>query len=203
MGKGQSKDADLAKEDLDFLLQNSKFCEKDIRDLYKTFIEDCPHGKLTPVKFQQMYSLFFPTGNVEQFSDYVFRSFDIDHDGFIDFREFMLAIGVTSSGSAVEKLKWAFRLYDTDRDGVVDQSEMISIVQAIHDMMGAHSKQSREQVRDQASCIFHQMDANKDGEVSEEEFLTACLRNEKLAQILAPSAITTAPLLRKQSSINK
>jgi len=200
MGKGHSKDMDLAKEDLDFLLKNSKFSEKDIRDLYKSFIEDCPNGKFTPLKFQQMYSLFFPSGNVEQFSDYVFRSFDIDHDGFIDFREFMLAIGVTSSDSAVEKLKWAFRLYDTDRDGVVDQSEMISIVQAIHDMMGAHSKKSREQVRAQASNIFHQMDINHDGEVSEEEFLTACLNDVHLAQVLAPSAITAMPLLRQAAA---
>jgi len=200
MGKGHSKELDLAKEDLEFLLKNSKFSEKDIRELYKGFIEDCPNGKLTPMKFQQMYSLFSPSGNVEQFSDYVFRSFDIDHDGFIDFREFMLAIGVTSSDSAEEKLKWAFRLYDTNREGVVDQSEMICIVQAIHDMLGAHSKKSREQVRDQASNIFHQMDINHDGEVSEEEFLLACLKDNHLAQVLAPSAITTMPLLRKSST---
>ena len=56
-----------------------------------------------------MYKLFFPSGNAEQFCDHVFRTFDTDKNGFIDFKEFLLAIDVTSAGTPEEKLKWAFR----------------------------------------------------------------------------------------------
>ena len=35
--------------------------------------------------------------------------FDLDGNGFLDFKEFLLAIHVTSSGSTEEKLSWAFR----------------------------------------------------------------------------------------------
>ena len=89
MGEAGSKNAkqdSLSKEDLEFLLKNTEYSETDIRELYKGFMRDCPDGRLTPTKFQQMYQLFFKKGNVEQFCDYVFRSFDTDRDGFINFR---------------------------------------------------------------------------------------------------------------------
>ena len=56
-----------------------------------------------------MYTKIFPGGNAEKFSENVFRTFDTDKNGFIDFKEFLLAIDVTSAGTPEEKLKWAFR----------------------------------------------------------------------------------------------
>ena len=47
--------------------------------------------------------------NLEEFCDHVFRTFDRDRNGFIDFKEFLLAIHVTSSGTPEDKLNWAFR----------------------------------------------------------------------------------------------
>lgn len=41
-----------------------------------------------------------------------FRTFDKDCSGFIDFREFLMAIDVTSCGSPEERLQWAFRWAD-------------------------------------------------------------------------------------------
>lgn len=48
--------------------------------------QDCPNGKLTPVKFVDMYKMFFPSGNAEEFCDHVFRTFDMDKNGYIDFK---------------------------------------------------------------------------------------------------------------------
>ena len=70
---------------------------------------DCPDGKLTANSFRKIYSKCFPSGNVNEFCDHVFRTFDTDKNGFIDFKEFLLAIDVTSTGSPEEKLEWAFR----------------------------------------------------------------------------------------------
>ena len=38
-----------------------------------------------------------------------YRTFDTDKNGSIDFKEFLLAIDVTSNGCPEEKLNWAFR----------------------------------------------------------------------------------------------
>ena len=57
----------------------------------------------------KIYSQCFPSGNARDFCDHIFRTFDTDGNGYIDFREFLLAIDITSSGTAEEKLGWAFR----------------------------------------------------------------------------------------------
>ena len=77
-----------------------------------------------------MYSKMFPGGNPTAFSENVFRTFDTNNSGTIDFRwdetlqspsssfttnfaadrEFMLAINITSNGSPEEKLTWAFKV---------------------------------------------------------------------------------------------
>ena len=54
----------------------------------------------------------------EQFLEQLFRIFDKDGDGSIDFKEFMIATDMTSSGDPEEKLRWAFRMYDKDGSGM-------------------------------------------------------------------------------------
>ena len=64
--------------------------------------------------------------------DQIFRIFDKDGDGTIDFKvsklfifaafygcnqEFMLATDMTASGSAEEKLYWTFKMFDLDGSG--------------------------------------------------------------------------------------
>lgn len=51
--------------------------------------QDCPNGRLTPAKFVDMYKMFFPSGNAEEFCDHVFRTFDMDKNGYIDFKVWM------------------------------------------------------------------------------------------------------------------
>jgi Ca2+-binding EF-hand superfamily protein len=83
---------------------------------------------LTREKFLQVYSSFFPQGNAERFCEHVFRTFDSDQSGKIDFREFLLAINITSSGNPEQKLDWAFHMYDVNGDGSIEPSEMAEII---------------------------------------------------------------------------
>ena len=108
MGAKSSKDR-LCKEDLDFLKSYTHYDEETIQEWYKGFKQDCPEGRLDPTSFKKIYSKCLPSGNAGEFCDHVFRTFDMDKNGFIDFKEFLLAIDVTSSGSPEEKLNWAFR----------------------------------------------------------------------------------------------
>ncbi|XP_055311880.1 neuronal calcium sensor 2 isoform X1 [Sitodiplosis mosellana] len=186
MGCLGSKDR-LTKEDMEFLKSHTRYDEVTIKEWYKGFKQDCPNGRLTPAKFVDMYKMFFPSGNAEEFCDHVFRTFDMDKNGYIDFKEFLLAIDVTSSGTPEEKLKWAFRMYDVDGNGVIDIQEMTKIVQAIYDMLGAcSSNRPADSAEERAKNIFAKMDENNDGQLTQEEFLKGCLQDEELSKMLAP-----------------
>jgi Ca2+-binding EF-hand superfamily protein len=99
------------------------------------FLKDCPSGTLTKEEFQKIYRQFFPFGDPSSFADYVFKVFDSDKSGTIDFKEFICALSVTSRGKMEDKLDWAFQLYDIDGDGKISYEEMLAIVEAIYKMV--------------------------------------------------------------------
>ncbi|VDM12491.1 unnamed protein product [Wuchereria bancrofti] len=153
--------------------------------IYFQIKQDCPKGHLTKDQFIKVYKDFFPSGSAEGFCEHVFRTFDTDNSGFIDFKEFLLAINVTSSGTPEQKLEWAFRMYDIDGNGTIDEKEMIKIIEAIYEMLGPEvTKSADDSPRKRAKMIFEKMDVNNDKELTLKEFVDGCLADKELFQIL-------------------
>ncbi|KAF9329076.1 Neuronal calcium sensor 1 [Linnemannia elongata] len=184
MGRSQSK---LTTEELKDLQRCTRFDKKELQQWYKGFIKDCPSGELDKTEFQKIYKQFFPFGDPSTFADYVFNVFDANKNGKIDFKEFIVALSVTSRGNLEDKLHWAFQLYDIDNNQSITYDEMLSIVDAIYKMVGTMIKlpPDEDTPEKRVSKIFSLMDKDKDGCLTFEEFKEGSMKDPTIVQALS------------------
>ena len=67
-------------------MKATNFTKKQIKDWYSGFLKDCPSGQLSKVKFIENYQQLFPQGKAQKFCEHIFRTFDTDNSGKIDFK---------------------------------------------------------------------------------------------------------------------
>lgn len=168
MGNNKTK---LKKEQLEELMEGTRFTQKEIEDWYKGFMKSCPSGFVSSADFEDMYADFFE-GDASEFASHVFRTFDSDKSGFIDFKEFMYSLSITSRGNLEEKLEWAFKIYDVDGDGYVTKYEMEAIIRSVYKMYADSRMGKKETPEQRTARIFEKFDLNKDGKLTMEEFKT-------------------------------
>ena len=133
MGKTVSK---LSKDDLRQLRQATYFDKRELQQWYKGFLSDCPLGQLSEEEFVKVYKQFFPFGDPTDYCHYLFRVFDLDNSKYIDFKEFIIALSITSRGTEEQKINWSFKMYDYKKEGKIGYKEILPIVKATYKMVG-------------------------------------------------------------------
>ncbi|XP_056262722.1 recoverin-like isoform X1 [Pseudoliparis swirei] len=125
---GNSKSSALSKELLEELKSNTKYGESELCTWYQSFLKECPTGKISKQQFEGIYASFFPNADPTEYARHVFRSFDTNADGTLDFKEYIVALHLTTGGKTLQKLEWAFALYDVDGNGTISKNEILKIV---------------------------------------------------------------------------
>lgn len=192
------------------------FTRKELQLMYRSFKQECPTGTVNEATFKRIYTHFFPYGDVSPYAHCVFRAFDTQHNGIINFEELVMGVASLSRGTVPDKLRWVFTLYDADGDGVISRTELRDVVMAVHrlsphgnwltsktcppEMMGfgaltgsnaatgsaaaaaALAERRRHELiaERQADRIFQKLDLNCDGQVTWEEFLETCTKDETI-----------------------
>ncbi|KAL7826305.1 hypothetical protein AOLI_G00315140 [Acnodon oligacanthus] len=126
---GNSKSGVVSREVLNDLKVSTKFSEAEITQWYENFQKQCPSGRITLTQFEEIYGRFFPNSDAKTYAQHVFRSFDTNDDGTLDFKEYIVALHMTSSGKMSLKLEWAFSLFDVDKNGYITKNEVCEICQ--------------------------------------------------------------------------
>jgi len=173
----------LTEEDMEFIARNTAMDRDKVESQYQNFLTRHPDGRISRKSFHDMMKDCYPGTDTEKLEKHIFRMYDTNDDGHIDFREFMIVLYIMSNGSPEENLKQIFRVFDINNDGSISPKELKRIVKDLFHLIN-------EQDADQASqdvlvnSAFSEMDENNDGQITQDEFIEACMRQKKFSTML-------------------
>ncbi|XP_066484897.1 recoverin [Tiliqua scincoides] len=185
---GNSKSGALSKEILEDLKLNTKYSEDELCKWYESFQKQCPDGRISRAEFEKIYANFFPNSDPKVYARHVFRSFDTNDDGTLDFREYIIALHLTSTGKTDLKLEWAFSLFDVDRNGEISKNEVLEIISAIFKMIPPEEQKilpddenTPQKRADKLWKYFNKGDTDK---LAEQEFIAGVMKNEEIMKLI-------------------
>ncbi|XP_062244882.1 guanylyl cyclase-activating protein 2-like [Platichthys flesus] len=164
---------------------------QNIQELYRKFASECPSGNLHLHEFKKIFGSSTPCTEEESaYMENVFRSFDTNKDGKLDFMEFVAAVHLVFRGKLEDKLRWSFKVYDTNGNGCLDRQEVRHILKIINKIKRHNEPEVTENIDDICNRIFDLVDKNNDSQISLDEFIEGAEKDpwvmEQLKLDIAP-----------------
>merc|ERR1712050_729583 len=156
---------------------------------YQNFLKMHPDGRISRKSFHTMMKECYPGTDTEKLERHIFRMYDTNGDGHIDFREFMIVLYVMSNGTPEENLKQIFRIFDINNDGSVSKKELGRLVKDLFHLFTKKDNPDLADTETLADKAFKEMDIDDDGKVTQDEFVRACLSQETISKMLALKVI--------------
>merc|ERR1711892_1430665 len=181
MGGSKNGKPALSGADTAALVKASGLTEKDVQETFSDFVMQHPGGKMKRKDFRELMSSALP-------KKHAFRIYDLNNDGHIDFVEFMVVFFILSDGNHEEVLSKIFRLFDINSDGSISKKEMKKLVKAMYGLLKTDNP-NLSTSDNVAMATFNEMDKNRDGKITKEEFIRACLGREVFSKMIAAKAI--------------
>merc|ERR1711884_932111 len=171
----------LREEDVDSLVTTSGMTAQEVRDAFTGFLAEHPNGKMKPKDFRKLISSALPKKDAAKMEKHVFRIYDENGDGHVNFVEFMVVYTIMAGGDSEDILKKIFRLFDVNSDGSISKKEMKRLVKDMYGLLKREDpKLSAADLV--AKSAFAEMDKDEDGKVTVEEFVIACLSEEDFSK---------------------
>ncbi|RRT68639.1 hypothetical protein B296_00009932 [Ensete ventricosum] len=178
---GRTEKHTLAHGDLILLTSETSFTVTEIAALYELFkklscliIKD---GLIHREEFQ--LALFRNSNKQNVFADRIFDLFDADHNGVIDFGEFVRSLSIFHPNAPEEeKIAFAFRLYDLRSTGYIEREELREMVVALLDE--SNLCLSDDIIETIVDKTFVQADSECDGKIDTDEWKEFVHQNPSL-----------------------
>lgn len=186
---GNTKSSAMSKEILEDLKMKTHFTETELCQWYENFQTQCPTGRISPDEFEKIYARFFPDSEAKSYAHHVFRSFDTNDDGTLDFKEYIIALHMTSTGKTTRKLEWAFSLFDVDKNGYITKSEVTEICQAIFKLIPKEDQsklpEDENTPEKRANKLWSYFEKKDTDRLAEGEFIKGVTENENAMRLIS------------------
>lgn len=161
----------------------------EIRTWHDKFFHDNPDGRLDRDEFRRLFRLLRQESpdRLQNICDHVFRAFDVDGNGYVEFGEFLLGFAICSRGDLRSRLDYAFECYDLDSNGYItegksrssvgDDDDYVAVLDEIEPVLnGMYTLLGIQHVKDYptdvvAKELMKKLDTSKDGRVTKDEFI--------------------------------
>ena len=130
MGSSNGKPV-LRPEDVAALSKSSGLDETQVKQAFDNFVTEHPDAKMRPKDFREMMAKALPGKDAVKMEKHVFRIYDSNNDGYIDFPEFMIIYFIMNEGTPKEVLSRIFRVFDVNNDGSISMKEMKRLVKVM------------------------------------------------------------------------
>jgi len=128
----------LTSEDIEHLSKYSGMREDDIKRRFEQFCVKYPKGKIPKEEYMDILNKCYRQTDATMLEDHISRAYDMNGDGWIDFKEFLSVLFIFGVGTPTEKLNQIFRIFDFHDDGFITKQEMIKIVRDMFHLLGIH-----------------------------------------------------------------
>ena len=176
----------LTDQDLTDFIKSSGLDEVKVREAYKIFMSNHPNGTIERADFGQMVKTAYPIRSVDtaKMEKCLFRMYDANNDGVIDFTEFMAIYNIMDAGTPEEVLGKIFNVFDTNHDGKIRKKELDKMVKDLYPLIKQDNPDCAP-IEDIVKTVFAEMGKDTNEEITKEEFEKACLERKNTTKKLA------------------
>ena len=178
--KRKKRRPEPSKEELSFLIANTNYTEHVVKKCFLQFLREFPKRMIARDDIFQMFIAVLPMDTVANVVDLIFTEFDLDKDDKIDFKEFILAKHAVRTSSPEQQLRWIFQMLDQDRSGTVELREVVLLFTTFYMNEGLDTEDGIER----SIAVYDTLDDDKNGEITQEEFIGNCLAKKDLLHLL-------------------
>merc|ERR1712142_170960 len=178
-GKGGS----LKREEIQTLATATGFDPEEISSNFDTFLSNYPDGKLTGNDFHQIIVKAVTEENTTKMEKHLLRMYDTNNDKCIDFTEFLRLGYILGEGNEKKILSRIFLVLDVNGIGSLSMQEIRKVATDFYGLLKETNPRVAS-VEFLAAAAIVEMDKNKDGIITLEEFITAYMAEENVSQML-------------------